>query len=102
MTFGLKGTGTNSLIVNSREATTNKPQLVINGGGAPPPTPPVGAFTRRRSRDRSADRHIHGSVHERPDGMGWNFDDPGSGSQNTSTLQKPDSHVRSPARTPSR
>ena len=90
VTFGLKGTGTNSLIVNSRDAATNKPQLVINGGGTPPPTAPVGAFSAAPSSGTApltvtfTDQSTNS-----PTGWAWNFGDPGSGAQNTSTVQNP-------------
>ena len=95
MTFGLKGSGTNSLIVNSREATTNKPQLVINGGGTPPPTTPVGAFNAVPSSGTApltvtfTDQSTN-----TPTAWAWNFGDPGSGAQNTSTAQNPTPHLR--------
>ena len=90
LTFGLKGTGTNSLIVNSRDAATNRPQLVINGGGTPPPTAPVGAFSAAPSSGTApltvtfTDQSTNS-----PTGSAWNFGDPGSGAQNTSTVQNP-------------
>jgi PKD repeat protein len=88
VTFGLKGTGTNSLIVQSREGA-NKPQLVINSGGGTPGTP-VGAFNASPSSGPApltvsfTDQSTGG-----PTSWAWDFGDPGSGSDNTSTIQNP-------------
>ena len=90
VTFGLKGSGTDSFIVSSREAASNHPQLVINGGGSPPPAPPVGAFDAAPASGFApltvtfTDRSTNG-----PTAWAWDFGDPASGSSNTSTLRNP-------------
>jgi PKD repeat protein len=96
-TFALKSAGTDSLIVASREVAANRPQLVINGGSPPPPNTPVGAFTATPSSGNApltvafTDQSTNS-----PTAWSWDFDDPGSGSQNTSTLRNP-SHTFSAA-----
>ena len=95
--FALKSAGTDSLIVASREASANRPQLVINGGSPPPPATPVGAFATSPSSGNApltvafTDQSTNG-----PTAWAWNFDDPGSGSQNTSTLRNPSHTFSSP------
>ena len=102
VTFALKGTGTNSLIVNSREAASNPPQLVIDSGG--------GGGAADSGRAPSAAAPSSGTAPltvtftdqstSNPTAWSWNFGDPGSGAQNTSTVQNPTHTFASPATTP--
>ena len=87
--FAIKGSGTDSLYVNSREASTNKPQLVIDGGGTPPPTP-AGAFVANPSSGTAPLTVVFTDQSTNsPTSWSWTFDDPGSGSSNSSTLRNP-------------
>ncbi len=87
-TFALKSAGTNSLIVASREAA-NRPRLLINGGASGPAVP-VGAFAVAPTSGPAplqvqfTDQSSNG-----PTAWAWDFDDPSSGSQNTSTQRNP-------------
>ena len=66
-------------------------------GSPPPPTTPVGAFATSPSSGNApltvafTDQSTNG-----PTAWAWNFDDPGSGSQNTSTLRNPSHTFSSP------
>ena len=92
ITYGLKGVnvGTDSMIVNSREATSNKPELVITAGPSGPPVAPVGAFDAAPTTGNApltvtfTDQSTNA-----PTGWAWDFGDPNSGSSNTSTAQNP-------------
>jgi len=87
ITYGLKGTNSDSLIVSSREGA-NKPELVINANS--PSIPPVGAFSASPLSGNApltvtfTDQSTNG-----PTAWAWDFGDPGSGSSNTSTVQNP-------------
>jgi PKD repeat protein len=96
-TFALKSVSTDSLAVNTREATTNKPQLVINGGAPPPPAVPVSAFTSNVSGGTApVTVNFTDQSTQSPNAWAWNFGDPGSGAQNTSALQNPSHTFASP------
>jgi PKD repeat protein len=91
-TFALKSTSTNSAIFRSKEATTNRPQLVLTLG-TPPTGVPTAAFTSDRPSGQAplavqfTDQSTNG-----PTGWAWDFGEPSSGSANTSTLRNP-THV---------
>jgi PKD repeat protein len=88
LAVALKGTGTDSLIVNSSEGAGNRPQLLINAGATA--QPPVGAFSSSVSVGPAplTVQFTDGSTNA-PTAWAWTFGDPGSGAANTSTLQHP-------------
>jgi PKD repeat protein len=98
VTFGLKSTGTNSLIFNSREAGSNLPQLIVTfTTPPPPPQPPVGAFSAApTSGDAPLTVAFTDQSTNNPTAWAWDFGDPGSGSNNTSTLKNPTHTFSSP------
>jgi PKD repeat protein len=93
-TFAIKSTGTNSAIFRSKEATANRPQLVVTLG-SPTTGVPTAAFTSDRSSGQAplpvqfTDQSTNG-----PTAWSWDFGEPSSGSANTSTLRNP-SHLYS-------
>jgi PKD repeat protein len=90
VTFGIKGTNSDSLIVNSRNATTNRPELVINAGASTPPAAPVGSFNAAPlSGTAPLTVTFTDTSTNSPTAWAWDFDDPGSSGANTSTLQNP-------------
>ena len=94
--FALKSNGTDSLLANSRESSTGRPQLVIDGGGSPPPPPvPVGAFTANpHDWQRPVERVVHRPVDERPDGVVVDVRRPGIGEREHVDAAQPVAHVR--------
>ncbi len=92
--FAIKSSSTNSAIFRSKEATSNRPQLVVTLG-APPTGVPTAAFTSDRTSGQApltvqfTDQSTNG-----PTGWSWDFGEPSSGSANTSTLRHP-SHAYS-------
>lgn len=93
-TFAIKSTATNSAIFNSKEATDNRPQLVVTLG-APPTGVATAAFTSDRTSGQAplsvqfTDQSTNG-----PNAWSWDFGEPSSGSANSSTLRNP-SHLYS-------
>jgi PKD repeat protein len=93
-TFAIKGTATNSAIFRTKEATTNRPQLVVTLG-APPVGVPTAAFTSDRSTGQAplavqfTDQSTNGA-----NAWSWDFGEPSSGSANVSTARNP-SHLYS-------
>ncbi len=92
--FAIKSNATNSAIFRSKEATTNRPQLVVTLGAAPIGVP-TAAFISDRSSGQAplpvqfTDQSTNGA-----NAWAWDFGEPSSGSANTSTLRNP-SHVYS-------
>ena len=93
-TFAIKSTATNSAIFNTKEATTNRPQLVVTLG-APPTGVPTAAFTSDRTSGQAplavqfTDQSTNGAS-----AWSWDFGEPSSGSANISILRNP-SHLYS-------
>jgi PKD repeat protein len=93
-TFALKSTSTNSAIFRSKEATANRPELVVTIG-----TPTIGVPTAAFMSDRSSgqaplavqftDQSTNGAT-----AWSWDFGEPSSGAANISTLRNP-SHLYS-------
>jgi PKD repeat protein len=93
-TFAIKSNATNSAIFRSKEATANRPQLVVTLGAAPIGVP-TAAFASDRSNGQAplaiqfTDQSTNGA-----NAWSWDFGEPSSGSANTSTLRNP-SHLYS-------
>ena len=98
--FALKSVGNNSAMFSSGESS-NPPRLVIVTGGTPTPTPtptptsppvgvPVGAFSANpTSGPAPLTVAFTDQSTNSPTSWSWNFGDPGSGSQNTSSARNP-------------
>jgi len=100
VSFALKSVGNNSALFSSGESG-DPPRLVVVTGGTPTPTPtptptstppgvPIGAFSANPTSGVApltvtfTDQSTNG-----PTSWSWNFGDPASGSQNTSSARNP-------------
>ncbi len=92
--FAIKSTATNSAIFSTKEATTNRPQLVVTLG-APPTGVPTAAFTSDRTNGQAplSVRFTDQSTNV-PNAWSWDFGEPSSGSANISILRN-SSHLYS-------
>ena len=102
-TFAIKGTSTNSAIFRSKEATANRPQLVVTLGGAPPVGVPTAAFTSDRSTGQAplavqfTDQSTNGA-----NGWSWDFGEPSSGPRTSRPRATRRTSTRPSGPTPSR